>query len=67
MERKLDQQTENRVAVTVWKKKMDGAEEGSPQVINFQIMFTVAAGNTHRFLAWGGENYSQYDETFMAE
>lgn len=49
------------------KKNMDGAEEGSPQVINFQIMFPVAAGNTHCFLAWGGENYSQYDETFMAE
>lgn len=46
---------------------MDGAEEGSPQVINFQIMFPLAAGNTHRFLAWGGENYSQYDETFMVE
>lgn len=46
---------------------MDGAEEGSPQVINFQIMFPVAAGNTHRFPAWGGENYSQYDETFMVE
>lgn len=49
------------------KQNMDGAEEGSPQVINFQIMFTVAAGNTRRFPAWGGENYSQYDETFMVE
>lgn len=49
------------------KKNTDGAEEGSPQVINFQIMFTVAAGNAHRFLAWGGENYSQHDETFMVE